>query len=174
MRTSYRWPAVGVAILAMLLAGCGSDGLEDLRDFTKGAHADRKPRIESLPEIKPQEVFAYRPAELADPFAPQNLRPKLAKGGGGVRPDMNRRKEPLEEFPLDALKMVGTLARGGDTWAVIQAPDGSVYRTKIGDHLGKNFGMVTKITEEKMDLIELVQGGSGDWVEREAILTLAE
>jgi len=171
---TLRWPAVCATTLALLLAGCGSDSLEDLRAYTREAHADRKPRIEPLPEIRPQEVFAYNPDGLADPFAQQNLRPKLAKGGGGPRPDTNRRKEPLEEFPLDALKMVGTLTRGKDTWAVIQAPDGTVHRSKVGDHLGQNFGMVTKITDEKIDLIELVQGSSGDWVEREANLALTE
>lgn len=174
MRRHQRY--IAAVWLGLALAGCTGDGLEDLREFTKSAHADRKPRIEPLPEVKPQEVFAYNPAQLTDPFAPQNIRPARAKigAGGGVRPDENRRKEALEEFPLDALKMVGTLTRGKQTWAVIQAPDGTVHRTKIGDHVGQNFGIVTKITDEKIDLIELVQGASGDWVEREANLGLTE
>lgn len=162
--------------LAIMLAGCGSDGLDDLREFAKSAHADRKPRIEPPPEIKTHEVFAYKPDNLPDPFAPQNIRPVRVKagGGGGPGPDLNRRKDPLEEFPLDALKMVGTLARGKQTWAIVQAPDGTVHRMKIGDHLGQNFGMVTRISDEKVDVIELVQGSSGDWVEREANLALTE
>ncbi len=177
---SVRLPTKNVAVawcLALALAGCSGGEYEDLREFTRNAHADRKPRIEPLPEIKPQEVFVYNPVQLLDPFAPQNIRPARAKvgaGAGEVRPDMNRRKEPLEEFPLDALKMVGTLARGKQMWAVIQAPDGTVHRSKVGDHLGQNFGMVTKITDEKIDLIELVQGPSGDWIEREANLALTE
>lgn len=176
---SMRFPAINIAatlVFMLALAGCSGGEHEDLREFTKNAHADRKPRIEPLPEVKPQEVFAYNPAQLTDPFAPQNIRPARAKAGGSgeVRPDMNRRKEPLEEFPLDALKMVGTLARGKQTWVVIQAPDGTVHRSTIGDHMGQNFGMVTKITDEKIDLIELVQGPSGDWIEREANLALAE
>ncbi len=162
--------------LVVALAGCGSDGLDDLREFAKSAHADKKPRIEPLPEVKPQEVFVYKPDALPDPFAAQNIKPARAKlgGGGEFRPDLNRRKQPLEEFPLDALKMVGTLARGKQTWAVIQAPDGTVHRTKVGDHLGQNFGMVTRVVDEKVDLIELVQGASGDWAEREANLALTE
>lgn len=168
-------PAV---LAAILLAGCSSDGLEDLREFTKNAHADRKPRIEPLPEIKPQEIFAYKPDTLPDPFAVQNIKPPRAKmgagTGGGIQPDLNRRKEALEEFPLDALKMVGTLSRGKQTWAVIQAPDGTVHRSKVGDHLGQNFGIITRVSDEKVDLLELIQGSSGDWVEREANLALTE
>lgn len=170
-------PIIIVSVLPLILGACTSDGLEDLRDFTKNAHADRKPRIEPLPEIKPQAVFAYSPEALPDPFAVQNIRPARAKataGVGGRGPDTNRRKEPLEEFPLDALKMVGTLTRGKQVWAVIQAPDGTVHRTKVGDHLGQNFGLVTKVTDEKVDLLELVQSSAGDWIEREANMALVE
>ena len=174
MRRGQRTGAV--ILLTIALVGCGSDGLDDLREFAKSAHADKKPRIEPPPEVKTYEVFAYKPDTLPDPFAAQNIKPARAKagGGGGSRPDLNRRKEPLEEFPLDALKMVGTLARGKQTWAVVQAPDGTVHRMKIGDHLGQNFGMVTRISDEKVDVIELVQGSSGDWIEREANLALTE
>ncbi len=87
---------------------------------------------------------------------------------------MNRRRDPLEDYPLDALKMVGTLTRGNQSWAVIQAPDGAVHRAKLGDHMGQNFGMVTKITENKVDLVELIQNPLGDWIEREANLAIVE
>lgn len=163
-----------VAVLCTLLVACGDDGLDEVRDFVKNAHADRKPRVEPLPEIKTHENFAYVSQNLPDPFASFNLKGRDTKGGAGPRPDPNRRKEPLEEFPLDALKMVGTLSRGKQVFAVIQAPDGTVHRTKVGDHLGHNFGMITKITEEKISMIELVQGALGDWVEREAGLSLAD
>lgn len=169
------WRTGGMAWAVLMLVACGSDSFEDLREFSKSAHADRKPRVEPLPELKPQEVFAYNPANLTDPFAPQNIRPaRGAKAGGESRPDLNRRKEPLEEYPLDALKMAGTLSRGKQTWAVVQAPDGTVHRVKVGDHLGQNFGTVTRISDDKVDLIELTQGPAGDWVEREANLTLTE
>ena len=158
-----------------LLAACSSDGLDDLRDFVKNAHADRKPKIEPLPEIKPYEAYAYAASDLADPFSSANLRPLSAqRGGGGPRPDMNRRKEPLEDFPLDALKMVGTLSRGKQSWAVIQAPDGTVHRVQKGNYLGQNFGRIKRVSEEKVDLVELVQGAMGEWVEREASLAIQE
>jgi type IV pilus assembly protein PilP len=156
------------------LAGCSSDGLEDLRDFVQNAHADRKPKVEPLPEIKMQETFIYSSANLPDPFAAFNLKPQSQQSASGPRPDPNRRKEPLEDYPLDSLKMVGTLTRGKQAWAVIQAPDGTVHRAQVGDHMGQNSGMINKITEEKIDLIELIQGTMGDWIEREANLTLLE
>lgn len=162
-------------LLGLSLSACGGDGMDDLRDFVKNAHADRKPKIEPLPEIKPQEIFAYTASDLVDPFATRNLRPQTAStGGAGPRPDMNRRREPLEEFPLDALKMVGTLSRGNQSWAVIQAPDGSVHRIQSGNHLGQNFGKVTRVTAERVDVVELIQGALGDWIEREASLVIAE
>lgn len=161
-------------LVCVSLSGCSSDGLEDLREFVKTAHADRKPKVEPLPEIKMQETFIYNSADLTDPFAAFNLKPQSQKSASGPRPDPNRRKEPLEDYPLDSLKMVGTLTRGQQAWAVIQAPDGTVHRAQIGDHLGQNSGMINKITEEKVDLVELIQGAAGDWVEREANLTLLE
>ncbi len=173
--STLRWTAVGLSCL--LLVACGSDDLDEVRDFVKNAHSDKKPKVEPLPEIKTQESFAYNSTNLADPFAAFNLKPAVsnAKGtGASAGPDANRRKEPLEDYPLDALKMVGTLMRGKQAWAVIQAPDGTVHRVKTGEHMGQNFGLITKVTEEKVDLIELIQGPTGDWVERDASLSLLE
>lgn len=161
-------------LLGIALSGCSGDGLQDLRDFVNNAYADKKPKVEPLPEIKMQETFIYDSTNLPDPFASLNLTPQNQKFTGGPRPDPNRRKEPLEAFPLDSLKMVGTIVRGNQVWAIIQAPDGTVYRLQKGDHLGQNSGMITKISEDKIDLIELIQGTMGDWVEREASLTLVE
>lgn len=174
MKNPFIFRALTVVLLSIAMSACSSDGLEDLREFVKNAYADKKPRVEPLPEIKMQETFIYNSASLPDPFAAFNLKPQAQKTASGPRPDPNRRKEPLEDYPLDSLKMVGTLLRGKQAWAVIQAPDGTVHRAQIGDHLGQNSGMINKISEEKVELIELIQGAAGDWVEREANLTLLE
>jgi type IV pilus assembly protein PilP len=167
--------AVLCAMLMVVLSACSSDGMDDLREFVATAHAGKKPKIEPLPEIKPQEPFAYAAENLSDPFSGRNLKSQPSQtAGNGPRPDLNRRKEPLEDFPLDALKMVGTLERGKQAWAVIRAPDGTVYRAGVGNHMGQNFGTITRITEDKVDLVELVQGSLGDWVERQASVALAE
>ena len=162
-------------LVALLLSGCANDGMDDLREFVATAHAGRTPKVEPLPEIKPQEPFAYTAEKLVDPFSPRNLKSQVVQtAGSGPRPDLNRRKEPLEDYPLDALKMVGTLARGKQAWAVIQAPDGTVHRASVGNHLGQNFGTITRISDDKIDIVELVQGSLGDWVERSASVALSE
>ncbi len=165
-----------VGVVVAVLTGCADDGVDrDLQEFIATASAGKNPKVEPLPEIKTQEPFAYAAAKLVDPFAALNLKTQVARGAGsGPRPDINRRREPLEEFPLDALKMVGTLARGKQAWAVLQAPDGTVHRAGVGNHLGQNFGTITRVTEEKVSIIELIQGTLGDWVEREASVALAE
>lgn len=162
--------------MAILIAGCGSDGMDDLRQFVKTAHADRKPTVEPIPEMKPYERFIYAASTMVDPFAPFNLKPlgTAASANTGPRPDLNRHKEALEEYPLDSLKMVGTLARGKEVWAVLQAPDGSVHRAQRGNFVGQNFGRVIKITEEKMDLVEIIPGSVGNWVEREASIAIVQ
>jgi type IV pilus assembly protein PilP len=171
------WGVLLVLVGPLLLAGCGNEDMNEVREFVRTAHADRKPKVEPLPEIKTQDSFAYSAANLADPFAVFNLKPIAGGGGAGsgvAGPDPNRRREPLEEYPLDSLKMVGTIARGKQAWAIIQAPDGSVHRAKTGDHMGQSSGLITKVSDEKVDLIELIQGPLGDWVEREASLSLLD
>lgn len=164
---------IPIVLLCVALSGCGSDGMSDLRQWVQDERKGRKPRPKPIPEIKTTESFTYTAESLADPFAPFNLKPQ-GPGGSGPRPEPGRRKEPLEEYPLDALRMVGTLTRRNQSWVVIQAPNGAVHRAKVGDHMGQNFGRVTKITEEKVDLVELIQNPVGDWVEREAKLAITE
>ncbi len=162
-----------VALVAAALGGCGTSGTADLAGWVKAERARVKPRIDPLPEIKTRESFVYTASNLADPFAPFNLKPQTA-AASGPRPDTNRRREPLEEYPLDALKMVGTLSRANQSWAVVMAPDGAVFRAKVGDHMGQNFGRIKKITESKIDLVELIQNPIGEWIEREASLAIVE
>jgi type IV pilus assembly protein PilP len=166
-------PIAVLALLCVVLSGCGASGTSDLQQWVKDERKRVKPRVEPLPEIKTHESFVYTADTMTDPFAPFNLKPQAASNNG-PRPDRNRRREPLEEYPLDSLKMVGTLSRANQSWAVIMSPDGAVHRAKVGDHMGQNFGRVIKITENKVELVELIQNPIGEWVEREASLALAE
>ncbi len=166
--------------LAALIAACSSDGLSDLREFTESTHKNRKPRVDPIPEIKIFDKFSYIAAKLADPFARANLGRTAAVASSGKtdgpQPDLTRRKEALEDFPLDALAMVGTLQKGKIVWGVIRvaSASGEMHRVTIGNHMGRNFGMITEITDDKIKLVELVRTSLGDWIEREATIKLRE
>jgi type IV pilus assembly protein PilP len=160
-----------VVFASMLASACGGPQLDDLREFTQTAYADRKPQVEPLPEILPTKGYTYAATELVDPFSISNLRPTGSTAStGGWTPDRNRRKDPLEEFPLDALRMLGTITQGDKTWAVIGAPDGSVHHARVGAYMGQNYGVVTAIAEERISISEKIQDPNGNWIDRKASL----
>jgi len=156
-----------------LLASCGGEQYSDLKDFVAKSDSMPHGRIPPLPDIKPYEPFTYNAYDLTDPFKPRKIEPP--KGvGGGIQPDLTRRKEPLESFPLENLQMVGTLEQGNVTYALIKTPDNNLFRVKPGNYMGQNFGLITSITESSMQLKEIVQDSGGDWAERTSTLNLIE
>jgi len=158
--------------VAVALAGCSSE-MDDLKAFVRDSDKGLPRRIDPLPAVKPFEPFTYEGFDLPDPFKPRKLTPPKEGGGGGLAPDLNRRKEPLEAFPLEQLKMVGTLSQGKDTYAIVRA-DKTLYRVKKGNYMGQNFGVITGIDDGQISLKELIQEGGGDWVERTSALQLQE
>jgi type IV pilus assembly protein PilP len=157
--------------LAAVLGGCSSE-IDELKSFVRDSEKGLPRRIDPLPAVKPFEPFTYEGFDLPDPFKPRKLSvPK--EGGGGLAPDLNRRKEPLEAFPLEQLKMVGTLSQGKDTYAIVRA-DKTLYRVKKGNYMGQNFGLITDVTEGEIKLKEIVQDSAGDWAERQSVLPLLE
>ena len=165
-----------VLSLCCLLAACADQGMQDLREFVVNAYKDRKPRVDPLPEVRTYEPFIYSASELSDPFSVANLRPEDTATSStvsqGLRPDITRHREPLEDFPLDSLQMVGTLSKQGEIWVIIEAPDGTVHRVKNGNHMGQNYGMITSITEDKVELTELVRSSLGNWKERQSSIAI--
>jgi len=161
-----------VLLLAFLLAACERDEFADLKTFMAQAGQDGQHSLEPLPQLKQMEDFQYQPGEFPDPFKPRSMKP--TQGAGGIQPDLNRQKEFLEGFPLDALRMVGTLQKGGQLYALIKTPDGSVNSVKKGNHIGQNYGLVVGITESGVELREMLQDGAGAWTESKAIMALQE
>lgn len=155
-----------------LLAGCAQDEHADLRAFMAQAGAGGQQALEPLPPVLVQEVFSYDPGDLPDPFRPRAL--KAAKAGGAFQPDLTRPRQPLEQYPLDSLRMVGTLVKDGQTYALIRTPDNTLYRIRKGEYMGQNFGLVVAIRETGIELRETVQDGAGDWTETKATLALQE
>ncbi len=167
-------PILGV-LASLILGACSGEDHQDLRQWMKESTQDMKGRVPPLPEIKAFPIVAYEAGELKDPFNPAKIETerKSGMGGGGTKPDFDRFKEPLEAYPLDALKMVGLIQKGKMLNAVIMA-DKAVHLVKIGSHMGQNFGIIVNITESEVQLKELVQDIAGDWEERTSTLQLQE
>ncbi|MBI3526245.1 MAG: pilus assembly protein PilP [Betaproteobacteria bacterium] len=162
-------------LAALVLSACDGEDHQSIRQWMKETTQGMKGRVPPLPEIKPFPIVAYDAGDLKDPFNPAKIETerKSRTSGGGIKPDFDRFKEPLEAYPLDALKMVGLIQKGKMLNAVIQA-DKSVFLVKIGSYMGQNFGMVVNITESELQLKELVQDPVGDWEERTSTLQLQE
>jgi type IV pilus assembly protein PilP len=156
----------------LLLAGCGGESHKDLQDWMKEQGKGARGKLDPLPQIKPYDPFAYNAFDLPDPFKPRKIEP--TKGASKLAPDLTRRKEPLEAYPLESLAMVGTLERNKTTFALVRTPDRDIYQVRAGNYLGQNFGVVTGIGEGELKLKELIQDGAGDWTERSSTLQLQQ
>lgn len=162
---------LAIWVVALGLTGCGGGDMDDLQTFVRETGKDMQGKIEPLPQVKVYEPFSYNAFDLPDPFKPRKL---STGGGGGLQPDLNRPKEPLEAFSLETLKMVGVLSKKGTIHAVIKTPDNAIYHVKKGNYVGQNFGLITQISDGEVTLREIVQDSAGDWSERISTLILQE
>jgi type IV pilus assembly protein PilP len=163
-----------VILAALLLAGCGGGEFADLKEFVEQSGEGMHGRVEPLPQVIAYEPMTYDAFDLPEPFQPRKIEPDKAAVGTGPAPDLNRRKEALEAYPLESLKMVGTLERTRQRWALIKTPDNNLYRVKNGNYLGQNFGVVAMISESSVTLKELIQDTNGSWSERTSTLQLLD
>ncbi|MEO5672609.1 MAG: pilus assembly protein PilP [Ramlibacter sp.] len=166
--------------LTALLAGCGSSGQDELQQWMGKQRAETKPRIQPIPEPKKFTPQAYTQEAATDPFSNQKLTQALKRESSQstsnaalVAPELARRKEPLESFPLDSMKMVGSLFKQGTPVALVRV-DNLLYQVKPGNYLGQNFGKIMKVGETEVVLREIVQDAAGEWIERTATLQLQE
>ena len=164
-----------VLLLPVCLSAC-SLGMSDLEEFVAQEKAKKSNKIEPIPQIKQYEAFAYVQDNRRDPFStPDGRQGSAAEGAvGALAPDLHRNREPLEEFPLDGLRMLGIIQANGKTYALIKAPDNVVHRVTRGDHLGQNYGAITKIDDTEIKLTEIIPDGFGGWMQRFANLALAQ
>lgn len=164
-----------LVLATLLLTACGGEEFEDLRDFVKNSGADMRGRVQPPPNIQLYVPFAYdNEAGLADPFKPR--KPEAGQSGkrGENEPDMDRPREALEEYPLENLKMVGSVSKGKAGYAVVRAPDGKLYRVRAGNYMGMNFGLIQQLTDTEILIKEVVQDSAGDWSERISSLQLVD
>ena len=169
-----RAAAVATASLALGLAACSGEPYGDLRQWVKESENLPHGKVPPLPQVKPYEPFTYAALDLIDPFKARKIEPPKTAGAGGIAPDLNRRREPLEAYPLESLRMVGTLQQKKDMYALVKAPDNTLFRVRTGNYLGQNFGRIVDISESGIKLKEITQDGGGNWEEKEQVLQLQE
>lgn len=168
--------AIALAI-AVAATGC-SRGITstpgeapNLEKWIAEVQARPAPPLDPLPVMQQFETFEYNAYALRDPFSTAFTD---EGGSNGPRPDSARRKQTLEQFPLDSLDMVGTLGNGGGIIALVMAPDKVTYRVQPGNYVGQSDGRVTAVFEDRIELVELVPDGAGGWLERPATVALED
>lgn len=162
--------------LAALVAGCGGGDMSDLENYVAEVKSRKSSDIDPIPDIRPYEPYTYVPADRREPFTPMLPSSEREEGGSmsDIRPDTNRPRETLEQYPLDSLRMKGTLSVGGALYALIQDPEGIVHRVTLGNHMGQNYGEITAITPSEVQMIEIVPDGLGGYMKRSADIALSE
>lgn len=156
---------------SLALVACSSEQ-EDIQSWMRDQEKGMTGTVKPLPEMKPFPVVKYDTEGGFDPFAGSRIEPetKTTTRGG---PDLDRRREPLEAFPLESLQLVGVMMQDKKVHALVRA-DKNLFQVRVGNYMGQNFGMVTGISETEVTLKELVEDLNGDWVERTSKLLLQE
>lgn len=166
------------ALTAALLAGCSASDVREVQDWMAQVKKDTHVQVTPIAEPKTFIPFAYTAREQVDPFSPNKLLAELARAAeksdnNKYKPDTERRKELLEAYPLDTFAMVGVLQKAGINYALLQI-DRNVYQVRVGQRIGQNYGLVTSVSESAVNIKEVVQDASGEWVERLTKLELQE
>ena len=169
--------AWGAALLAAaFLAGCSADH-EELSAWMERERREVKPKVPPLQAPKKFDPEPYTSAQAVDPFSAQKLTVALKQEARApnslLAAELNRRREPLEAYPLDSMSMVGSVSKQGAPYALLRV-DNLLYQVKVGDYLGQNYGRITQIDETQIALREIVQDAAGEWIERPGVLQLQE
>lgn len=162
-----------IALLPLLLGGCRNDDA-DLRQWIRTEEAKPGLPVALPPEIKKFEVFTYADEDMRDPFSSSPAEQEQGQSAAnGPQPDRDRPREPLESFPLDSLRMVGTMGIGKEVEGLIKDPGGTIYRVHVGNYMGQNYGRINAIDDNHVELVELTQSEPGSsWTERQATIAL--
>ncbi len=179
-KLGFKLGALGLCASAVLLSGCGFSDQDELQAWMTELRTSTKPNVQPIPEPKRFTPKAYTQEASTEPFSNQKLAQALKRDSSQatanaalVAPELNRRKEALEAFPLDAMALVGSLLPAGKSIALVKV-DNLLYQVKVGNYLGQNYGKVTKVSETEVSLREIVQDAAGEWIERQASLQLQE
>lgn len=174
-RLNYK---IACIVALTLLAGCSKHDFSDLEQYIAAVKLRPKGTIKGLPEPKIVEPFIFKPEDLRDPFKAikptEEVQENQAREGSGIKPDTTRRKEELEAFPIETLKMIGTVNMKSNLWGLIKSSDNTVYRVRVGNYMGQNYGKIVRISPDKIELMEIVPDQPGTWREQQMSIMLTE
>ena len=167
---------MSIGIVAITAAGCGGEQ-DELTQWMDQQQREVKPSVQPLSAPKKFIPQAYVALTGVEPFSTQKLsvalKQEARQPNSLLAAEINRRKEPLEAYPLDSMSMVGSVSKAGRPYALLRV-DNLLYQVKQGDYLGQNYGKITKISETELSLREIVQDAAGEWIERSSALQLQE
>ena len=176
MRSGQALGSVATIAATLLLGACSSDQ-DELRQWMEQQRREVKPNVTPLQPPKKFDPQPYNSAQAVDPFSTQKLtvalKQEARQPNSLLSAELNRRKEPLEAYPMDSMSMVGSVNKQGQPFALLRV-DALLYQVKVGDHLGQNYGKILRIAETEIALREIVQDAAGEWIERPATLQLQE
>lgn len=170
--TMRQFSKIWLLFCMLLVVGCSNYNArhKDMQKYIEEVKSRPPQPVDPIPSFVNYAAYKYSASDLRDPFTPPTTRIIAT----GVQPDIDRPKEKLEAFPLDSLRMVGTLGQDSSVWALIAAPDGAIYRITGGGHLGQNYGKVESISKKQMEIVETVPDGLGGWKKRKVTIKLSD
>jgi type IV pilus assembly protein PilP len=178
---SFRQSAqIGFTLLVIFGTTACNQGMNDLQQFVDQTKAKPPGRVEPIPPFVPYQNFEYTSQNLRDPFKlvdfrrPEQVDGSISADATGPRPDIDRPREPLEDFPLDTLRFKGTVTKDGTKWGLIFAPDNTIHRVLEGNYMGQNHGRIILLSDVEIKLTEIVPDGLGNYIERSAAIALIE
>ena len=175
-------PLLKLSLLSLLLVlvGCSGSTDDELRQWMNDQKGQTRAKVNPITEPKQFKPETYSQVTAIEPFSNQKLTQALRRdstqtesNAALIAPELARRKEALEAFPLDAMALVGSLTKANQPVGLVKV-DNLLYQVRPGNHLGQNYGRVMKITETEITLREIVQDTVGEWIERTATLQLQE
>ncbi len=177
MRGAFSRLQLSASFAALVLLTACSNGQEELQQWIEQQRREAKPSVTPLSAPKIFVPQAYSAGSAVEPFSAQKLsvaiRQEARQSNSLLAAEINRRKEPLEAYPLDSMTMVGSVTKLGRPYALLKV-DNLLYQVKQGDYLGQNYGKITKISETEISFREIVQDAAGEWTERTSSLQLQE
>src|SRR5882724_10229489 len=174
-----RVPILFLPVAIVAIVGCTASNEVEIQQWMAEVRQSMKPTTQAVPEPKEFAPFAYEAKAQVDPFDAQKVVMAVARqqqarvSSSSIKPDLDRRRETLEGFPLDQIRMVGMMRQSGTNVALLET-NGATHLVRVGSYVGQNFGLITRISESELQLKEIVQDAAGEWVERPAKLELQE